>query len=401
MMPNTWSFRRQLVTLIALMFILGAVVLLLVQYFIVREIVSSQVAIGIKSAAAFDCEDDPLMCGLVGVTSEEAATAPYVDVSGVSATRESIAVDVAQWTDTAVGGQLLFWSAVVLVVFAVLSVIAANWLAGRTLQRVSAISDTAREITGSNRSARLKLDGPEDEIKSLADTIDAMLERLDVTLLRQERFLAAASHELRTPIATVRTALEVPLVQGRFVDDVRPAVDRALAANNRSVQLLETLTTLSRAQLAGGSVFSGDLGVACAGALRDVQELAERSEISIQGAVPAANRELSEDELLMSVAVGNLLRNAIVHNVKGGEVWVEVSERSVTVANSGEILTDSEVKEFSQPFNRGENTRLAGGGMGLGLTVVEAIIDHFAGSLELEARGEGGLIASLTLRDLH
>lgn len=404
-MMKQWTFRRQLVTTIAVVFITGAAVLLAVQYFTVREIVSSEVSIGTGSLPVFVCVSDDSGECIEGLQSgplwgpDEAAPSQMPSVSADN-NGGNISVQMVNFFDeanAAIAQRLLLWSAVILVVFAIVAVAVANWLAGKVLRRVASISETAKSVTALDRSARLQLDGPNDEIKVLADTIDGMLERLDEALGRQERFVAAASHELRTPLATVRTSLEVPALQGRFPEDVSASVERALAANHKSLELLEALTFLSSVQLTNDRQYRGDFLSAVGRALEEVRLLAEEVGIVIHSAEFPAGDPTDPADRLVTVAVANLLRNAVIHNTVDGQVWVEADERTVRVLNTGGVLEASAVAEMSQPFNRGSETRLSGGGLGLGLTVVQAIAEHFDGTLNLEPRDGGGLEARLHL----
>ncbi|MSS84588.1 HAMP domain-containing histidine kinase [Actinomycetaceae bacterium WB03_NA08] len=405
-MMKQWTFRRQLVTTIAVVFITGAAVLLAVQYFTVREIVSSEVSIGTGSLPVSICTSEDSDECIEGPQSgplwgpDEAAPSQMPSVSADN-NGGSVSVQMVNFFDeanAAIAQRLLLWSAVILVVFAIVAVAVANWLAGKVLRRVASISETAKSVTASDRSARLQLDGPNDEIKVLADTIDGMLERLDEALGRQERFVAAASHELRTPLATVRTSLEVPALQGRFPEDVSASVERALAANHKSLELLEALTFLSSVQLTNDRQYRGDFLSAVGRALEEVRLLAEEVGIVIHSAKFPAGDPTDPADRLVTVAIANLLRNAVIHNTVDGQVWVEADERTVRVLNTGGVLEASAVAEMSQPFNRGSETRLSGGGLGLGLTVVQAIAEHFDGTLNLEPRDGGGLEARLHLR---
>ena len=109
--------------------------------------------------------------------------------------------------------QLLLYSAVALAIMAMVS-IGLGWLiAGRVLRPLRTITNAARDISASNLHERLDLHGPQDEVKELGDTIDGLLERLEVAFQSQRQFVANASHELRTPLATMRASLDVALAK--------------------------------------------------------------------------------------------------------------------------------------------------------------------------------------------
>ena len=144
--------------------------------------------------------------------------------------------------------RLLVFSGVVLMVFAVAAAGIAWWLARRSLKRIGEVTAMAQEVSTTDLHRRLELPGPRDEIKELADTIDAMLDRLESAFAAQDRFVANASHEFRTPLTTSRTALEIPLAQGRVPIDLQPAVRTALKAGEHSDRLITSLLTLARGQ---------------------------------------------------------------------------------------------------------------------------------------------------------
>ena len=150
-----------------------------------------------------------------------------------------------------------------------------GWLmAGRALRAVRHITDTARRVAGSNLHERISLVGPRDELKELADTFDAMLERLDASFDGQRHFAANASHELRTPLATNRTLLEVAVAQHRVPPELRQVIDTVLAASARSELILDGLLTLARCENQAIERLPVDLSDVAAGA---VEETAARS----------------------------------------------------------------------------------------------------------------------------
>ncbi|KPC90130.1 histidine kinase, partial [Streptomyces sp. NRRL F-6602] len=114
--------------------------------------------------------------------------------------------------------QMVLWSAIGLVIMAVVAGLLGWWLAGRALRPVASMTEAARRISEQNLHQRLALTGPDDELHRLADTFDTMLDRLERSFDSQRRFTANASHELRTPLAAQRTTLEVcladPLSEG-------------------------------------------------------------------------------------------------------------------------------------------------------------------------------------------
>src|SRR5262245_30216817 len=122
-----------------------------------------------------------------------------------------------------------------------------GWLmAGRVLRPVHEITATARRVADRSLHERIDLQGPQDELKELADTFDAMLARLDSAFAGQRRFVADASHELRTPLAVNRTLLEVALADPKASEDLRRLATNLLTTTERNEHLIEGLLLLAQ-----------------------------------------------------------------------------------------------------------------------------------------------------------
>ncbi|MFT4220887.1 MAG: ATP-binding protein [Microbacterium sp.] len=401
-----WGFRARLAALIAGVFILGGAVLLGVQYLLVRGL--------------FEHGIDTLMTGCVtelpdgaavSVTGESSAAeidelcAQHAVTVGGTGDVTSIVLGQTMSLSQEVLSGLLVGSAIVLLVFAAVAVLAAWWLSKRTLGRIARITETSREISRDDLHTRLSLPGPDDEVKELGDTIDAMLDRLEDAFTRQERFIAGASHELRTPLATTRTLLEIPLEQGRIPAELEPDVRRALAANERSEQLIAALLTLARSRTAHEprAADPADLTAVARDVLGEHEPLVGGLAVTPPGSGPVL---AVADPGLLRIAVANLIENAIRHNHDDGMVAVRTggddSESWIEVENSGRDLAGQDLRALAEPFHRGEHTRLAadaasGQGLGLGLALVESVARSQDGTLALSARDGGGLVVRLTL----
>jgi len=291
--------------------------------------------------------------------------------------------------------QLLTQSGVALGLMAVVSV-GLGWLvAGRVLRPLQAITATARRLEGSNLHERINLQGPEDELKELADTFDQMLARLDTAFETQRRFVANASHELRTPLAITRTEVDVALAHR----DASPAELRAMAervreASQRSERLIEGLLMLARSERQLRAREPVDLSLAAADALSVARPEAERLGLrvsSVLGGAPVAG-----DRALLERLVANLVENAVRHNVAGG--WLEVDTglaggRAVArVANGGRPIPPEQVAGLFEPFRRlGGDRTGSDRGAGLGLSIVRSVAAAHGGTVSAGAIPGGGL----------
>ncbi|MCW2657190.1 MAG: hypothetical protein JWR06_1383, partial [Jatrophihabitans sp.] len=122
-------------------------------------------------------------------------------------------------------------------------------VAGRALRKLRAITTAVQQISATNLHERLALTGPDDELKELGDTFDALVGRLEASFAAQRRFVANASHELRTPLARQRTVGQVALADpDASIESLQAAHERVLAAGAQQEQLIEALLTLARGQ---------------------------------------------------------------------------------------------------------------------------------------------------------
>ncbi|MEU5922040.1 HAMP domain-containing sensor histidine kinase [Streptomyces sp. NPDC047141] len=293
---------------------------------------------------------------------------------------------------------LLVRSLVLLAVFTALAALLAWWAGRRSLHRLTQVTAAARRIgSGSALDERLGLSGPHDEVRELGDTFDAMLDRLDRSFTAQRHFTAHASHELRTPLTVQRTALEIPLAQGRVPADLEPALRRALDANARTERLIDALLTLARGESEHLTPHPVDLADAAGSVAEDLAGEARASDVRVT--TDLAPAPVAGDPSLLRQIALNLLANAVRHNRAGGTATVTTGVRGtrafVEVANTGPVLDPEEVPALFEPFRQGTSHR--GKGLGLGLAVVRAITVTHQGEVTATPRPDGGLTVRVEL----
>ena len=273
---------------------------------------------------------------------------------------------------------------------------AIGWIiAGRMLRPLSTITAAARRIAASSLDERLALDGPDDELKELADTLDSLFARLEASFDAQRRFAANASHELRTPLTRERTLLQVTLADPASTTDTWRAVsEELLASNAEQERLIEALLTLASGEADASQREPLDLaditGAALAAAQPGISSLGLHVHTDIQPAI------LDGDPLLVQQLVANLINNAVRHNNPGGDIQVTTSTSSghavLSVTNSGQVIPAAEVDRLFQPFQRlGPRPARRSGGHGLGLSIVRAIATAHSATITTQPRPGGGL----------
>jgi len=145
--------------------------------------------------------------------------------------------------------ELLVNSGIALAIVAVLALLAGWFLAGRMLRPIRTITRTARRISSTSLHERLALDGPQDELKELGDTLDDLFGRLDAAFEAQRQFVANASHELRAPLTRQRALIQVALADpDADPSSLRAAHERVLASEQHLEQMIDGLLTLTRGQ---------------------------------------------------------------------------------------------------------------------------------------------------------
>jgi signal transduction histidine kinase len=286
---------------------------------------------------------------------------------------------------------LLINSGIALAIMAVISIWLGWLVAGRALRPLRTITNAAREISASSLHRRLALAGPDDEIKQLAGTFDELLERLEASFDAQRQFVANASHELRTPLTLERTLVEVALADpNASVDSLRKMGKQVLAAGAQQERLIEALLILSRSQRGLDRHEPIDLTNTIARTLHTL----EANGLTVTAELEAVST--SGDPRLIERLVANLLTNAARHNIPNGRVEIRTKTRAgralLTVDNTGPLIPANELKRLFLPFQRLDSERTTGtGGLGLGLSIVQAIATAHHAKLNAQARPNGGL----------
>ncbi len=298
--------------------------------------------------------------------------------------------------------QLLVGSLLALTVMAVVSVLAGRVLARRVLRPLRVITAATRRITADDLHRRLDVNGPADEVKDLADTIDGLLGRLEASFAAQRRFVANASHELRTPLATMRASLDVAVAKPGAARQTLVLGDRLRTQLDRVDRLLDGFLVLARAQH-GALTGAADV---------DLGRLAARATTDRTTGITAKRLTVTEDlragmvtrgdTALLARMVENVVDNAVTHNEDDGWIRLETSredaEVRLVVETGGRVLDQRDADRLAQPFERlGADRTGSENGSGLGLSIVAAIAAAHGGRLELLALPRGGLRVSISL----
>jgi signal transduction histidine kinase len=302
------------------------------------------------------------------------------------------------------GALLVELRSISLIVFGLIAVLGgagAYWLAGTALRPVQRVSEAAKRIGASTLDTRLSLAGPKDEVKELADTFDVMLERLQHTFELQGRFVADVAHELRTPLASLRTNLEVVSADpGATLEDYQGMAATQERALTRLERLVADLLILAKSEqpLSRSTVALGPLleEVLCdleysAGTREVTLQLGGDTEVVVQG-----------DGSLLSHVFSNLVGNGIYYNHAGGKVTVTVDRKDgwavVIVSDTGIGIALEKQAHIFERFYREDSSRARHReGAGLGLSIVSAIVQQHGGRVQVESTSGTGSVFTVLL----
>ncbi len=288
-------------------------------------------------------------------------------------------------------------------VLLVLAGIGGYWLSTRSLAPLGWMAEQARQISGSNLHARLEIGQAADELTVLAASFNELLARLDQSFESMRRFVADASHELRTPISVIRGEADVALSHDRPAAEYRESLAIVLDESRRLSRLVDDLLNLARAdaghvRLQVRDFYFNDLIAECC---RSVQTLAAARHIELECRT-AGDVPFRGDEELLRRLVVNLLDNAIRYTPDGGKVSAELEaygpDVRVRVSDTGVGIAPEAASHVFERFYRADKARSrADGGFGLGLPIVKWIAESHHGDVQLTSHPESGSVFTVTL----
>jgi len=275
----------------------------------------------------------------------------------------------------------------------VLATLAGYLLAGLSLRPVDSMRRRAASISAETPGERLPVPSTGDEIERLGRTLNEMLERLEAALQREREFVADAGHELRTPLALLRTELELALRHGGSPEELRMALRSSSEEVDRLVQLAEDLLLIARTEEGRLALRTETLDGA-----ELLQSVARRFEWRAQEsgrrltAVPeTSSLEFVADRIRLEQALGNLVENALRYGAGDVELSALTADGVVElhVTDQGAGFPPEFLERAFERFTRPDAARPRGG-TGLGLSIVRVIAEAHGGTAHAANRENGG-----------
>jgi signal transduction histidine kinase len=279
-------------------------------------------------------------------------------------------------------------------IVALLAAVGAYWLAGVALRPLGVMAGAVKGIRASRLDQRLEVSSSDREVRELAAALDTMLEGLQNSFDNQSNVASLAAHELRTPMATLRTSLEsIHADPNATVEDYRQLVPLTSRTLGRMDRLISDLLVMAReeASLAQEEV---ELRVLLADVLEELTPLAREHGVHLK--LREENRvSVRGDAALLACVFSNLVENGIRYNHRDGAVTIEVanlgSHACVTISDSGiGIPVEERTRIFQQFYRAPESRRLNKAGSGLGLSIVAHILKLHNGWVYVEGASPHG-----------
>jgi heavy metal sensor kinase len=271
------------------------------------------------------------------------------------------------------------------------------WLSHRALAPVDAIVGSARQISGSNLSSRLQKLNTGDELQRLSDTLNEMLERIETSFLRVTQFTADASHELRTPVALIRTDAELALRRSRGETEYKESLHHILKEAERTTVLIEQLLALARSDSGRESLdlHSINLSELMHSVLERWRQMASVHNLEFSAEIQAEECFVLGDKGALRRLLDILLDNAFKYTASPGSVHLSLAQTgdnaTITVQDSGVGISTEDQGRIFERFYRVDKARSREqGGAGLGLSIAQWLVTQHRGSIEVASRpGEG------------
>ena len=338
------------------------------------------------------------------MSTEQLAPGSHITLLRDNGTHYTVSAE--QWQEglaSSTTTDLLVKGLLALIAIGVAGVVGGHLLTGRALRPLHQVTVTARRLSTETLDHRLHHTGPDDEVKELADTFDGMLDRLSAAFGSQKRFVANASHELRTPLAVMRTEIDVTLAdEDASVADLRRMGTVVRDASSRANELIEALLLLARTEAQAGRLsrqIPVDLARGVPSTLAAIA--AETQRLSLEVSTDFAPAIVVGDPSLLERLAGNLVENAVRYNIVHGMLSVRTGSDGqrawLVVANDGPELDQTDVPGLFEPFRRGGVERTGTRGAGLGLSIVRAVANAHAGTVQAVSRPGGGLEVTVSL----
>jgi two-component system, OmpR family, sensor kinase len=320
----------------------------------------------------------------VGGVDYRVLSAPISDAQGkrVGLFQAALSDEGSQQIAASVAAALAIAGLIVMLGGVILSL----WVARASLRPLREMAVDAAGITHAEPGRRIAYDGPPDELGSLADSLNAMLDRLERSYADQRRFVADASHELRTPVAIVRGNVEL-LRGGKLGEaDSQESLEMIETEASRMTRLLDELLSLARLESTIHEFQPLDVSTMLQEGAARAHKLSGDRVISVS--CSSGQLWVNGDPDLLDQALVNVLRNAVAHTTMGGHISLSCTatptHAMISVTDDGPGIPQPDIDRIFDRFYRAQGPRTGDtGGAGLGLAIAKRLVDLHAGTMSV------------------
>ncbi|SHN72416.1 sensor histidine kinase [Desulfitobacterium chlororespirans] len=281
-------------------------------------------------------------------------------------------------------------SIAVLIVIIVFGLVITYWIMGRALRPLTVLSETIHDINAHNLSKSIAENSAKDEVGSITVSFNGMLDRLKGSFEQQKRFSASAAHELKTPLATMKTSLQVlQLDDSPSLDDYKDAI--AVMEHNieRLISIVNDLLLLSSE---GKTELNDEISLHTlfGGIVEELKEAIQDKNLCC--ILPQNDCLITGSSMLLRSAFYNLFENAVKYNKEGGTVEVTFQKTpdgkaAVSICDTGIGMSEEEAERVFEPFFRADRSCIRQiPGNGLGMSIIRTIIERHGGEIQVESK---------------
>lgn len=311
---------------------------------------------------------------------------PTIEVNQVN--REGMLMSDVSFSSELIAfkGQVILFSLICLLIMIIFGGIGAFYITKKSLWPVRLLSERLKKINANDLSVQLPVRGlPDDELKELTESFNVMLKNLEDAFQQQERFMANAAHEFRTPLTILKTNLEVLRDDpSATLEDYRQLLNIFEKTLKRMNHLVNELLVLAKNNDPDKAVI--EVGFIIRKVVNELNALASTQTISIETHIQP-DIEIYGNELLIQRAISNLVENAIMYNRPQGKVIITCTSQEgecvISIMDTGDEIDEKHIPLLFEPFYRTSEGRTKNkSGTGLGLSITLSIIKKHEGTIE-------------------
>lgn len=298
--------------------------------------------------------------------------------------------------------ELLITLVVVFIIFIIPTFLGGYLLARSAMQPITDIAEKIKQISSENLKERVPNPHTKDELEELANTFNSLLNRISLAFVRERQFLADVAHQLKTPIATVKSNIEVTLSKSRNITEYKNVLDETLLDINKLAKNLESILNLAwyQSDTIPGKSHEFSLSDLLNELVEISQKLAVQKKIKVEGRIDKDIKIRGFTDRL-SLGLLNIIDNAIKYTPQQGKITISLFKKKnnavIQITDTGIGIPGRDLSSVFDRFYRGSNARDESGGTGLGLSISKAIIEVLHGKISLKSQPQIGTTVTVSL----